>query len=329
VSKQSFEKRIRDLDALRAAPDSTATRDQLRKALKDRNNYLVSKAAALAADLQLAELIPDLLAAFDRSLIDPVTSDPQCWAKNSIAKALKDLGHHDAQVFLRGIAHVQLEPVWGGQQDSAATLRGTCTLALIDCQLDELEILTCLTDGLADPEKLVRIDTATAIAQLARPEGILLLRLKALVGDPEPEVTGQCFASLLRLGRGDSVGFVSRFLKAADENVRLEAACALAQSREPEAIEILKGFWRGRLSPAMRGALLISLGASPVTEAAEFLLSVITEESGELFATAVAALAASRFRIDMRERIRAAVEGKHDANLKRIFEKEFQRSEQE
>ena len=39
---------------------------------------------------------------------------------------------------MRGLRHIQMEPVWGGQADSAATLRGTCALALIDCQLDEL-----------------------------------------------------------------------------------------------------------------------------------------------------------------------------------------------
>ena len=325
MSKQVFEKKLEALEALRSERDSAATLDQVRKALRDRSNYLVSKAAALAADLNFSELIPDLLAAFDRFIVDPVKSDAQCWAKTAIAKALKELGHHDAQIYLSGLVHIQLEPVWGGRADSAAALRGTCALALVDCRLDDLEILTYLTDGLADAEKPVRIDTATAISQLGRPEGALLLRLKTMLGDPEPEVMAQCFTSLLSLTPGDSVPFIGRFLKGADENVRLEAAGALAQSRKPEAIEILKRFWRERLSRELRRALVISLGASPLPEAAEFLISIIADESDELAASALAALAASRFRADLRDRIAVVIESKHDPNLSHIFEQEFPR----
>jgi hypothetical protein len=327
MSKQAFDKKLEAIDALRAEPDSPAKLDQLRKALKDRNNYVVSKAAALTASLTLPDLIPDLLTAFDRFLIDPTKSDPQCWAKNAIAKALKDLGHRGAQVYLRGIVHIQLEPVWGGRADSAGTLRGTCALALVDCQLDDLELLTYLADLLADSETSVRIDAATAISQLARPEGAPLLRLKLLLGDAEPEVIGHCFASLLSLTPQTAVPFIGRFLKSQDDDIRLEAAGALAQSREPEAMEILKNFWQDHMPREMRTALVASLGASPLPEAAEFLLSILENESGELAASAVEALAASRFRAEMRERIAAIVEGKHELTLESLFAQTFPRRE--
>ena len=87
------------IEALRAEANRAITVDRLGTALRARGNNLVSKAAALAADLSFSALIPDLLAAFDRHFIDPLDSDPQCWAKNAIAKALRHLGHHDAQVF--------------------------------------------------------------------------------------------------------------------------------------------------------------------------------------------------------------------------------------
>jgi HEAT repeat protein len=326
VPKQPLDKKVEALEELRSAPPAAAAA-QLRKTLSDRNNWLVSKAAALAASLNLTELLPDLLAAFDRFLVDPVKSDPQCWAKTAIAKALKDLGHHDPQVFLRGLAHVQLEPVWGGSTDSAATLRGTCALALVDCQLPDLTILAHLTDGLADPEKTVRIDTATAIAQLACLEGALLLRLKALLGDREPEVLGQCFAALLSLDPRDPVQFIAKFLHSKDEDIRLEAACALAQSRDPQALDILKDFWRRRLSPELRRAVLISLGASPLTEAAEFLLSIVADEPKEHAAEALTALASSRFRADIRERAAVVIETKQDPGLRHLFEQHFPKPE--
>jgi HEAT repeat protein len=322
MSKQAFDKKLETLDALRSEPDSPAKLDQIRKALKDRNNFVVSKAATLTASLCLSDLIPDLLATFDRFLIDSTKSDPQCWAKNAIAKALKDLGHRGAQVYLRGIVHVQLEPVWGGRADSAGTLRGTCALALVDCGLDDLEVLGYLADLLADSEMPVRVDAATAISQLARLEGVPLLRLKVLLGDAEPEVIGHCFMSLLNLTPRTAVPFIGRFLKAQDDDIRVEAAGALAQSREPEAIEILKSFWQDHMPREMRTALLASLGASPLAEAAEFLLSILENESGELAAGAIAALAASRFRTDMRDQVSDVI-GRRHPNLLAIFEHAF------
>src|SRR6202011_1733004 len=93
TGKEAFDRKIELLRELRSSPDDPATADKLRKALRDRSNYVVSKAAAVISDLSLVDLVPDLLAAFERFLIDPVKSDPQCWAKIAIAKALKDLGH--------------------------------------------------------------------------------------------------------------------------------------------------------------------------------------------------------------------------------------------
>src|SRR5262245_27590503 len=87
VAKQAFEKKIEAVEALRSAADPV---EPLQKALKDRSNYQVSKAAAIAGDLRREELVPDLVAAFDRFMNDPVKTDPQCWAKTAIAKALKD-----------------------------------------------------------------------------------------------------------------------------------------------------------------------------------------------------------------------------------------------
>jgi HEAT repeat protein len=198
----------------------------------------------------------------------------------------------------------------------------------VDCQLDDLEVLGYLGDLLADSETPVRIDAAIAIAQLARPEGAPLLRLKVLLGDAEPEVIGHCFASLLSLTPQTAVPFIGRFLKALDDDIRLEAAGALAQSREPEAIEILKKFWQSHMPCEMRTALVASLGASPLAEAAEFLLSILETESGELAAGALEALAASRFRADMRERTAAVIYGKNESMLSSLFAQTFSRQGQ-
>ena len=46
-------------------------------------------------------------------------------------------------MFLRGMKHIQPEPSYGGPSDSAATLRATCALALVQCRsLPEADLLS-------------------------------------------------------------------------------------------------------------------------------------------------------------------------------------------
>jgi hypothetical protein len=283
---------------------------------------LVSKAAALVAGKRLSELIPELVAAFERFLADPVKSDPQCWAKTAIARALRDLEHDDPAVFLRGISHIQLEPVWGGRRDSAPELRGVCGLALTSCRLPDGEVLTHLVDLLADPEKIARIAAARAIAQSGRAEGALLLRLKALNGDAEAEVAGECFAALLAMTGAGAVPFVSRFLRKR-EPAAMEAAGALAVSGQPEAFAALKEHWESGMETLERKPLLMLLAGSPLPEAAEFLLAVAEEEPAELAAAALEALATSRFRQDARERAAAAVARRGERAVEAAYRRHF------
>lgn len=322
MSKRAFEQKIHEIEQLRSEPGSAA-QTKLAKALANRSNYLVSKAAAIVADLQLAALIPDLVTAFDRFLQDPIKTDPQCWAKIAIAKALKDLGHRDAAVFLRGIRHVQMEPVFGGRQDTAGPVRSACALALVECRLDDFEILSALADLLTDPEPGVRVDSALAIAQFGNPSGALLLRLKARVGDAEPEVTGQCLFSLLSLGASDAVTFVGRFLDHADSQVCSEAAAALGAARDPDALDVLTARFTRERDPDLRHAIVTAVGASPIPAAADFLLGVIAAAEQALALAAIEALAASRFRNESRRKVEAAVEARGVRELQQLFRQRF------
>ena len=89
--------------------------------------------------------------AFDRFFDNPVKTDPQCWAKNALSRTLFALEYQEAEVFLRGMRHIQMEPVWGGQSDTAGTLRSTCALALVQCRgLNDRDLLTHLLELLGD-----------------------------------------------------------------------------------------------------------------------------------------------------------------------------------
>ena len=293
MSKESFDRKLAEIEALRSAPEDAAI-PQLRKALKDRSNYVCGKAASVAGGRLLPALEPDLIAAFDRFMRDPVKSDPQCWAKNSIIKALKDLGYSEAAVFLRGVEHFQLEPVWGGRADTAATLRASCAHALVSCRLDTFTVLTRLTDLLADPEALVRIDAARAIAQLSAREGSLPLRLKALSGDAESEVVGHCLVALLALDASGHLPFVASFLTKADPDVRMEAAAALAESREAKALELLNEFRETQIDPEVQRTLLTLIAGSPLPESAALLQSIAESASSTIAGYAREALSRSR-----------------------------------
>ena len=322
MGKQALEEKLEALRALRLDPASAV--EPVRKALQDRNNFLVSKAASMAGELGVQALAPDLIAAFDRFLINPVKSDPQCWAKNALAKALKDLNQYDSAVFLRGLRHIQMEPVWGGSADTAAALRGACALALIACPLPRLDILQNLVDLLAaDLEQTVRVDAARAIAQLAGPDSLLLLRMKALCGDKEPEVIGQCFLGLLDLSPVDSVPFVAAFLQKEDADVRLEAATALADCPREEAVDFVKQAWRKAQDANLRRAIILSLGGSRLESAAEFLCSVLSDGKFEDASDAIRALAGGRFRDQYRQRAEEALCERDESRLIALFRKEF------
>src|SRR5438045_1269514 len=108
VASRRIEEQIDGLVRLRGTAPASAV-PALRKGLADRVNIVVAKAAQIAAELPAPEVLPDLLRAFNRFFQDPTKSDPQCWGKNAIARALIDLGHRDSAAYLQGAAHIQME----------------------------------------------------------------------------------------------------------------------------------------------------------------------------------------------------------------------------
>ncbi len=318
ASKQEFEKKVAAVEALRNAIPSDETTSQIRSALADTNNYLVSKAAAIAGDQGLVTLTESLLTSFSRFLKEAVKTDPQCWAKLAIAKALRQLGHSDSGVFLKGISHIQKEPVWGGTTDTAAALRGTCALALVDSTLPAQIVLTHLVDLTADKEKLVRLEAVRAITSMGRDESELLLRLKLLSGDVEAEVTGQCMLGLLELNAPNAVSFVERYL-ATDDDLRFEAIAALGIAPQPEAVEGLIHCWKA----THETAALRSLGLSKHVAAIDFLIEVAETGPSSGASIAIESLAGSRFRNEIAERLLQALDTRGDSDLLKVFHRFF------
>jgi hypothetical protein len=278
AAKQKFEEQIAALEQVRQM-EGDARKDALRKALENRNNFIVGKAAELVRELRILPLVPDLLSAYDRFFSHPEKSDPQCWAKNSISRTLDILEHQDAAPFLRGLRHIQMEPVWGGQSDTAGTLRATCALALVQCRsIPEPELLAHLVDLLADKEKSVRTEVVRAIGNMNSTAAALVLRTKAVLGDDEPEVMGSCFGAFLSIEGTHGIEWVSSFLDATDDKAA-EAALAIAGTRSPEAFDCLRRGLENAKDAWRRSVLLSAVALTRQPDATEFLLELISAES--------------------------------------------------
>ncbi len=323
-AKEKFEAQLAAIEALREQ-SVEASIAPLRSALKQRNNYLVSKAADLAADLisnlatdrRTHDLEPDLLIAFDRFFEDPAKTDPQCWAKNSLARALAALELQDPAPFLRGLRHIQLEPTWGGRSDTAGRLRGTCVLALVQCRIiPEVELLRYVLDLLLDPDKTARIDAVRALAQVGSPSASLLLRLRAMVGgEDDIDVRGACYSAILAAEGISALPWVARFL-AEEGDAAGEAALAIASTHTPEAFAILRERWAKTRDPWFRAVLLSAIALTRQSEAAEFLLDLVKSDPDQS-PQAIEALLRALPSDEVVARLKKLIGG--DTRLERVF----------
>lgn len=297
---------------------------ELRKALNDKVNVIVAKAATLIGELGIRDMIPELCSAFERLLIQPRKTDPQCWGKAAIAQALKTLEHDDSAVFRKGAQHVQLEPVWGGEEDTAATLRATCVLAQLQCiDVTREDKFWNIQRLLTEKSPSLRKDGAQALELLGGPESALLLRLKARMKEDDPTVTGQVFESLLRVEGDGAVPFVVEFLRSPDQEVREEAALALGASRVGGAVAALKQALTEKGVLVASEVLLRALGISRHEEAIQFLVKVV---GGGRLKDAVGALEGLKVYRDSSEivnDIREAVIGRSESEIDQQFERLF------
>ena len=312
------------LAALRELRGRTLTPEQkaeLRKRIGDRSNLVVAAAAAIAGENALVELSKDLEAAFDRFLVNPLKDDKLCRAKIAIVQALDRMEHQDTDVFRRAARHVQLEPVWGGTEDSAPPLRAAAVVAL--ARAEGRGSLPVLVDALADPAKDVRIAAASALGAVGTEGAGLVLRLKVRVGDRDPDVLSECLGGLLAVDPKENLALVAGFLDPSDPAACEAAALALGRSRLPEALDPLKGCWPRCHSPELRQQVLLAIAILRRPGATDYLMELVASEAEP---TAIAALSALRiFKSDprLRERIAELVRERGSPKLRACFDRDF------
>jgi hypothetical protein len=273
----------------------------------------VAVAAEIAGDARLEALVPDLAAAFERLMQNPVKSDPACRAKTAIAEALHQLDADAAEVFLTGVCHVQMEPVYGGRQDTAAALRGAAARGLV--RMNHPHALLALADLLADPELPARIAAARAVAYHGGDAGLPLLRLKVLSGDREPEVLGECLLAMLRISPEASVEFVECFLDREEGALAEAAALALGESRAPEALAALQRWWRRCVDADRSRTALLAAAMHRSDAAIDWLLHLVRSEPGPMARDAIGAFEVYRNEEAMVQRVRRAAAERDDIDL--------------
>ncbi|GAA6617764.1 hypothetical protein [Scytonema sp. NUACC26] len=317
AKSRKLEETLSVLAQIRENPVDEQAIATLRQTLKSKYSVAVARTAKIIGELGIANSIPDLVAAFERMMVKPAETDPGCLAKKEIAETLYRFEYGEESLFLQGIHHIQMEPVWGGQEDTAAVLRGVCALGLV--RMNYPDVMNELADLLADPKPEARVAAARAIAYTANPQGVPLLRLKVRMGDKAPSVLSECFTALLQLAPVQSLPLIASFLVNSEEQVCELAALALGESRLNEAFLILKNWWERTINAQLRRTGLLAIAMLRQDSALEFLLSLIQEGKSVDAKDAIASLSIYRENTELWQRVEQTVQTRGDDAILRYY----------
>jgi hypothetical protein len=322
VSKHDpIEQALDKLAALKSAPADTDLLNALRGFLRNRSNLVVAKAAKIAGERHLAELLTELVTAFHKLMADPARLDKRCAALIEIVAALYAMDYSEPEVYLMGIRHVQMEGSFGPPIDSAAQLRGLSAQGLVRTHFPDA--LAEVATHLVDPEPPARIGAVRALAANGGEAGALALRLKVLTGDAVPDVLAECFSGLLALPSASSIDFVAGYVDDEDSSVAEGAILALGASRSARAIAALKDKWQRTRRGPLKKVLLLALSTSRSEDALQFLLRLLETALVSTAEEVLSALAFQHASQSIRDAIYSALTRRNDPTLLAAFHTAF------
>jgi HEAT repeats/PBS lyase HEAT-like repeat len=321
ATRESLDDKLAAIRKLRGQSLSAEQKAELRKRIGDRSNLVVAAAAAIVGENTLVELARDLEAAFDRFLVNPLKDDKLCRAKVAVIQALDKMEHQEPDVFYKAVRHVQFEPVWGGSEDSAPPLRAAAVIAL--ARIEGSRALPRLVDAMTDAAKDVRIASAVALGAVGTEAAGLLLRLKARIGDRDPEVLSECLSGLLAVDPKENLPIVAEFLEPGDAAKCEAAALALGKSRLPEALDPLQTCWPRCYSPDVRQQVLLAIAMLRLPIAIDYLMGLVATESEPNAIEALSALRIHNYDPRLCERIAKLLDDKGSATLRDRFDRDF------
>lgn len=294
---------------------------ELKAFLKNRSNLVVAKAAKVACQARATELVPELIAAFHRFMENPSKLDKGCAATTEIVGALYELDHVEPEVYLIGIHHVQMEGSFGPPVDAAAKLRAVSALALARTRhaaaLDEIVSL------LVDEWPEARIGAVRAMAVNGGSTGALLIKLKILTGEREPDVLAECFSGLMAAAPERSLPLIAGFIDSEDMSIAEAALLALGSSRLPAALDLLKARSERTVGDPLRKIVLLAIAMIRSDAAIEFLLALLGECTPAMAKDVIAALAFFRNNERVRGLVESVVARRNEKSVTEIFRQEF------
>jgi hypothetical protein len=323
--RASVDDKLAALRVPRGQALSSEQKAELRTWVGDRSNLVVAAAAAIAGDTTLIEMAKDLEVAFDRFMVNPLKDDKLCRAKIAVIQALDRIEHQDPEVFRTAACHVQFEPVWGGSQDSAPPLRAAAIIAL--SRIEGTRCLPVLVDALADPAKDVRIAAALALGGLGTESAGLILRLKARLGDSDPDVLSECLGGLLAVYPNENLAIVTEFLEPTNAAGCEAAALALGKSRLAEALDPLKTCFERTHSAELRQQILLAIGILHRPAATDYLMDLIASGSEPNAIAALSVLTIYKHDPALRVRIAKLVQERGSPELQARSQRDFRMDE--
>lgn len=320
-----IEKALDRVAELRHQDPSPRDAEEIRKFLTHKSNLVVGKAAKLVAEQHRSEFLPDLVSAFHRFMANPAQFDKRCAALTGITEALYEMDYCEPDIYLQGLRHVQMEASLGPPVEAAAALRGISAQALLRTRYKDA--IGAVLPLLVDPEPPARIGAVRALATNGGSVGALLLRLKLLTGDSEPEVIAECFVGLLNSAPEESLSFIANFIDSEDQAISDAAIWALGQSRLPAAFEPLRNKWERTIARDHRIRIVSAIAMLRLEMAIEFLCSIISAENHTAASDALNALAPFKSNNSIREAVATAVRKRKDEKLQSTFAREFGQNE--
>jgi hypothetical protein len=266
------------------------------------------------------------VAAFERFVADGVAQDPGCFAKFRIAEALYKLEIPSEDIFLTGIRYVQLEPAWGGSEDTACSLRNVCALGLVNSSYGE--VMLELADLLADRVASVRSGAIRAIAVSGQMAALPLLRYKAQMGGDELAVMSDCFAALLELDPDRSLVLVQKHLVDPNfDNLALceIAALAIGEAKVTGGFPVLAAFWERLRTRQLQFAelnrsVLLSIAMLRSPEAIKLLKTILREQPVPEAIAALEALRIYQSDANLWEQVEMLVDSRPDNEVRQAFQ---------
>src|SRR5262249_26087172 len=143
----------------------------------------------------------------------------------------------------------------------------------------------------------------------------------------DPAVTSECLTALMVAAPRESLAFVADFLHSHHDAVQEGAALALAESRRPDALDVLLRYWPKARGESLREALLLAISMTRLPAAFDFLLEIVGGDDRAAALATLSALAIHRHNPSIKERVAAAVAQKGEAAMQEKFTKKFQAQE--